>query len=154
METQYSYYHVLFVHFRSYPTYEEWKHSSSDLFSPMSSSSSYPTYEEWKLLFCLDIVFLYFVLILPMRNGNALKMEKKRKLLERSYPTYEEWKLKISVISSIFFSGSYPTYEEWKLFVTGMTGTGKSVLILPMRNGNRYRKVIAGIHWDMFLSYL
>ena len=60
----------LFPIFRSYPTYEEWKH-------PISSTTdgllyrSYPTYEEWKpnpFMFGLD------------RNWG-------------SYPTYEEWKL-------------------------------------------------------------
>ena len=35
------------------------------------------------------------VLILPMRNGNRLKMQKlEKKILKRSYPTYEEWKQK------------------------------------------------------------
>jgi len=36
---------------------------------------------------------------------------------------------------------SYPTYEEWKLtwFRMGIP-TEKEVLILPMRNGNMFRK--------------
>jgi len=31
----------------SYPTYEEWKHSSPQL-DVIGYESSYPTYEEWK----------------------------------------------------------------------------------------------------------
>ena len=136
METQYSYYHVLFVHFRSYPTYEEWKHSSSDLFSPMSSSSSYPTYEEWKL--CqTGILFQPIPLFLSYLWG----MET---ILQLPYPTYSN------------NHRSYPTYEEWKLekwinifcciFI---------VLILPMRNGNNFPLSWAKCNMPAwFLSYL
>ena len=34
--------------FRSYPTYEEWKHMKAVLPIP-GLAGSYPTYEEWKL---------------------------------------------------------------------------------------------------------
>ena len=78
----------------SYPTYEEWKPSSLNQ-RGFPSIGSYPTYEEWKLVSLLFIFFdslfeflsylwgmetginnhfllppFYFVLILPMRNGN------------------------------------------------------------------------------------
>ena len=33
--------------------------------------SSYPTYEEWKLPSFKQALYLFLVLILPMRNGNA-----------------------------------------------------------------------------------
>ena len=36
------------ISLRSYPTYEEWKHSNSN--SNNNIDRSYPTYEEWKLL--------------------------------------------------------------------------------------------------------
>ena len=59
-------------HISSYPTYEEWK--LYVLFCvQILQKSSYPTYEEWKLK-CDIVIFLtmYKVLILPMRNGNAV----------------------------------------------------------------------------------
>ena len=56
----------------------------------------------------------FCVLILPMRNGNSMKLKR----------------------SGILNSGSYPTYEEWKPnFIFTNFNTSK-VLILPMRNGN------------------
>ena len=59
--------------FRSYPTYEEWKHFSISL---------------------ITFYLLFQVLILPMRNGNDIP-----EIIfispsgKSSYPTYEEWKL-------------------------------------------------------------
>jgi len=48
---------------------------------------------------------------------------------------------KNSVLLWFVFFCSYPTYEEWKLtwFRMGIP-TEKEVLILPMRNGNMFRK--------------
>ena len=78
---------------------------------------SYPTYEEWKLNriignnSCVYILVLILpmrngnwvkmilkglrsgiVLILPMRNGNPIFPTSRLKRLISSYPTYEEWK--------------------------------------------------------------
>ena len=58
---------------RPYPTYEEWKLVGSFKFLE-TKKSSYPTYEEWKHFFCVvKSPKIYFVLILPMRNGNLQK---------------------------------------------------------------------------------
>jgi len=57
---------------RSYPTYEEWKHSILRKVE-MLENSSYPTYEEWKLYQSEKFLESCFVLILPMRNGNVDK---------------------------------------------------------------------------------
>jgi len=76
----------------SYPTYEEWKHSTR---KPrfIFINCSYPTYEEWK-----------------PKTKDEIKT-----ILSRSYPTYEEWKQFLSNSFVIARSSSYPTYEEWKL---------------------------------------
>ena len=60
---------ILVTRHCSYPTYEEWKPAQpSDLY--ISFISSYPTYEEWKLGYTYNRKLFFFVLILPMRNGN------------------------------------------------------------------------------------
>ena len=99
----------------SYPTYEEWKPGSVK-FSILVLYSSYPTYEEWKpILIYSTTEFSEMVLILPMRNGNPIKL---RRL-------------------SVWFFCSYPTYEEWKqAFCVECSYSNVIVLILPMRNGN------------------
>ena len=53
-----------------------------------------------------------------------------------SYPTYEEWKLAEPVSGEIRSSRSYPTYEEWKPSHIDLGIRKRTVLILPMRNGN------------------
>ena len=71
-------------------------------------------------------------------------METKCELIVRcgfiicSYPTYEEWKLAITGVKNVDIKNrSYPTYEEWKLCIYKIDcGEDKTVLILPMRNGN------------------
>ena len=82
---------------RSYPTYEEWKHEPVKFLDHAMDASSYPTYEEWKPgsifhnfilitsflsylwgmeTFIWDIIYWQIlVLILPMRNGNKIKMK-------------------------------------------------------------------------------
>ena len=80
------------IHSRSYPTYEEWKH---EIYAKCRPSR-------------------YFVLILPMRNGNT----------GEPVPTH------------IPGFGSYPTYEEWKQQNHRGYQRLFCVLILPMRNGN------------------
>ena len=76
----------------SYPTYEEWKpypfryilyfiarflsylwgmETFHQMRSRRETPCSYPTYEEWKQYFYFFLFYrIYFVLILPMRNGN------------------------------------------------------------------------------------
>ena len=98
----------------SYPTYEEWKLRSNSPNRPRGSSGSYPTYEEWKHDYVLYGNAMWYVLILPMRNGNYIIISDLNRSLSSSYPTYEEWKL-----GKILY------------FVTHIC-----VLILPMRNGN------------------
>ena len=56
---------------------------TKDVLERARKDGSYPTYEEWKQDTDLKKAIEEYVLILPMRNGNALKMKKKRKLLER-----------------------------------------------------------------------
>ena len=82
----------VFLYLRSYPTYEEWKpfndwQTRKKIWKFLSYLwgmetlqihhnnrrvlSSYPTYEEWKLSTSSPcLIFLFIVLILPMRNGN------------------------------------------------------------------------------------
>ena len=59
----------------------------------------------------------FFVLILPMRNGNKCTSKTVPSSNSCSYPTYEEWKHQFPwfpfLIPPLFCS--YPTYEEWKL---------------------------------------
>ena len=55
------------------------------------------------------------VLILPMRNGNAVVAKAITIDSSGSYPTYEEWKqITFCHKYNIIIFRSYPTYEEWK----------------------------------------
>jgi len=55
----------------SYRTYEEWKRIYTTQFSIHISLCSYRTYEEWKLEWSGEwVAVVYFVLTVPMRNGN------------------------------------------------------------------------------------
>jgi len=83
--------------------------------------SSYPTYEEWK----------------------RESISRRRFFGGCSYPTYEEWKQFNIFPASVPFRGSYPTYEEWKRNLYGDATKTASVLILPMRNGNVVRFILA-----------
>ena len=58
----------------SYPTYEEWKRFLNKKLPSDANKSSYPTYEEWKRIRNGSTLYksAYFVLILPMRNGNNI----------------------------------------------------------------------------------
>jgi len=51
METKRRGYLCIFFPYRSYPTYEEWKHGDEYNRYVEAYFSSYPTYEEWKLIF-------------------------------------------------------------------------------------------------------
>ena len=77
---------------------------------------SYPTYEEWKPFF-KTIIFYFGV--------------------PSSYPTYEEWKQYMCQGLCPGSQCSYPTYEEWKHKSMFKLLKCVSVLILPMRNGNK-----------------
>ena len=78
--------------------------------------SSYPTYEEWKpTYFCGNINADFFVLILPMRNGNIYSG--------------------INMIANYQFL-SYLWGMETHKDCTNWAGIWFWVLILPMRNGN------------------
>ena len=100
----------------SYPTYEEWKHYCWKHNERNWSHGSYPTYEEWKQIITTCCSNFYWVLILPMRNGNNLPHILTCMCELSSYPTYEEWKLLLFFFSkSKTKDSSYPTYEEWKL---------------------------------------
>ncbi len=71
-----------------------------------------------------------------MRNGNGKFLTDKNNAISSSYPTYEEWKLAEPVSGEIRSSRSYPTYEEWKPSHIDLGIRKRTVLILPMRNGN------------------
>ena len=102
--------------YRSYPTYEEWKPSSSPVTSLKPNMSSYPTYEEWKPISMISIPNTSFVLILPMRNGNFVPF------LYLFFILFSVLILPMrngnlglgSVVAPGAFASSYPTYEEWK----------------------------------------
>ena len=95
------------------------------LFRCLRCFCSYPTYEEWKLCFFVQVRYYFFVLILPMRNGNGSNCLNSSVRLLSSYPTYEEWKHLPKKISYTLSFGSYPTYEEWKL-------SSKSIALHPL----------------------
>jgi len=89
-----------------------------------------------------------------MRNGNISNiLQIIFATLFCSYPTYEEWKPRIE--TAYFFTSfysSYPTYEEWKQQIIVLIQNGKTyVLILPMRNGNKFD--IANDDWVISCSY-
>ena len=180
-----------------YPTYKEWKHSCSAIYSSYFQPF-YPTYKEWKLrLFqkCLRILTRLF--ILPIRNGNyfwkfivcfralpfyptykewkpppSLPPEQALEpfyptykewkhhilflhqiLLDPFYPTYKEWKRKIGISIVLVPLPFYPTYKEWKHFLYQLFFSLFFLFILPIRNGNelgleKIKKIMN------FLSYL
>ena len=105
-----------FLHFRSYPTYEEWKQIVSRFCTFLSDFGSYPTYEEWKPIWSYFPTIGFFVLILPMRNGNLA--------------LYSEFGTIITVLILPMRNGN-DFYEKVLEYLD------IKVLILPMRNGNR-----------------
>ena len=102
------------------------------------SNSSYPTYEEWKrwrIAKASVTAYQFLSYLWGMETEKSISSKHARMLC--SYPTYEEWKHSLHVL--LFLSiqlRSYPTYEEWKLKLIWHSPWLKSVLILPMRNGN------------------
>ncbi len=88
-------------------------------------------------------------------------METQHQLLERrlifgrSYRTYEEWKHAFEFPNQPWIIRSYRTYEEWKLteLLTKYSET-KSVLTVPMRNGNPLGKLTGNCIIPSFLPYL
>ncbi len=116
---------------------------------------SYPTYEEWKPIFAFfNTIIFYFVLILPMRNGNQ-----KRAAMQAVHPGVLILPMRNGnrmVGTPCFEHGksSYPTYEEWKRLPMQQHKCGLLVLILPMRNGNKNSSIIKTSLNFGFLSYL
>jgi len=145
------------VKLSSYRTYEEWKRSGSTKGMRLKICS-YRTYEEWKLGVVGGWRDEWYVLTVPMRNGNILslylthyrlsvltvpmrngnKMQSWSMFLGNlsSYRTYEEWKLADPGCSHIHPNSSYRTYEEWKLMKVKSAILNLWVLTVPMRNGN------------------
>jgi len=121
----------------SYRTYEEWKHHFNDRLYVKLMASSYRTYEEWKHhLFSVNN-FPFYVLTVPMRNGNYPLTSFVMLTPPRSYRTYEEWKLDDNGFNVSERLGSYRTYEEWKHISKHQSIIFCcSVLTVPMRNGN------------------
>jgi len=145
METWSNIYHLKRSGIRSYPTYEEWKQQEKCGVMVYENIRSYPTYEEWKLFLHATIVFLTFVLILPMRNGNKDCIEEEVDMAGCSYPTYEEWKRSCMMRPKSNVLSSYPTYEEWKPeYLMSLSEEEEKVLILPMRNGNKVKQFFLG----------
>ena len=66
-------------------------------------------------IFCLQLpTLLDFVLILPMRNGNRLKMQKlEKKILVLILPM-RNGNYRPEYYQEVGLESSYPTYEEWK----------------------------------------
>jgi len=62
-----------------------------------------------------------------------------------SYRTYEEWKPGSSGTGKTTYASSYRTYEEWKLEYGFSHMNSKSVLTVPMRNGNDMKSIILAI---------
>ena len=56
----------------------------------------------------------FFVLTVPMRNGNVHNVFSGSRICEGSYRTYEEWKLYEAIQENPRSISSYRTYEEWK----------------------------------------
>ena len=91
-----------------------------------------------------------------MRNGNQLWGLHQILPCQSSYPTYEEWKPGNALPFNQRTFSSYPTYEEWKQdgAQSNVIVDTRSVLILPMRNGNYDLLTSAISEIDLFLSYL
>ena len=87
--------------------------------------------------YAIVLIVVLWVLILPMRNGNFSLFLFASISFTSSYPTYEEWKRFILASVRQEKYCSYPTYEEWKLETATVSYNFWSVLILPMRNGNK-----------------
>ncbi len=163
--------------FRSYPTYEEWKQSTSSSSNKQwQKFLSYLWGMETSFLQLLLLVLLLFLSYLWGMETYVFETSVREHF--GSYPTYEEWKPSISFFFSIFSAiSSYPTYEEWKLGqnLGGLLGCKCSyptyeewkhttstigcisfikVLILPMRNGNNSFGQSFAFGLKLFLSYL
>ena len=72
-----------------------------------------------------------------MRNGNYADSAEPARIEESSYPTYEEWKLinlrNLSFIKTVLI---LPMRNGNPFIFTCISFMGFKVLILPMRNGN------------------
>ena len=82
---------------------------------------------------------VWFVLILPMRNGNKSSPSNTREASSNQVLILPMRNGNLLLLFQSFFSslsGSYPTYEEWKHDYVLYGNAMWYVLILPMRNGN------------------
>ena len=96
-----------------YPTYKEWKLRLA-WWSDCLFQTFYPTYKEWKRPEYTGGLFVIYLFILPIRNGNCIFIKKRWNLLT-FYPTYKEWKLSnFPILYSSTPKSFYPTYKEWK----------------------------------------
>ena len=78
--------------------------------------------------------FLSYLWGMETRSKKILRSED---FSDCSYPTYEEWKRLQKLYNKHHTQSSYPTYEEWKPSnLEQLYSCFRSVLILPMRNGN------------------
>ena len=101
-----------------------------------SNYRSYRTYEEWKHLLNTSYALQQqSVLTVPMRNGNT-NWQAADAVSKGSYRTYEEWKLASHTASATVCISSYRTYEEWKPTSGSLSFFTIIVLTVPMRNGN------------------
>ncbi len=100
----------------SYRTYEEWKQTQKIWQLYRGMFRSYRTYEEWKHKNkAITPAFIYFVLTVPMRNGN---------IFHKSSP-------------EIAFLEFLPYLWGMETSVTSMKNVSThKVLTVPMRNGN------------------
>ena len=93
--------------------------------------SSYPTYEEWKLVLECFFVYLFNVLILPMRNGNFVILVTR---------------VRFYLVLILPMRNGNCNLSYWRK-------DDFAVLILPLRNGNPFSQRIF-ITPSAFLSYL
>jgi len=121
----------------SYRTYEEWKLRDED--TAWHCGTTFLPY-LWGMETCFWPFFkylLFFVLTVPMRNGNLLKRLGEACLC-RFLPYL--WGMETSIwkyTRKAWITSSYRTYEEWKRSLVSLLFVGiSSVLTVPMRNGN------------------
>jgi len=133
---------MLWALLSSYRTYEEWKPVKAPT-SPQENFCSYRTYEEWKQ-YCSNIssALTFFVLTVPMRNGNAGWLgvhipEMEVLTVPMRNGNFEGTDAPHPVSSA----RSYRTYEEWKLPSPLFALIQLAVLTVPMRNGNEVSQI-------------
>ena len=114
----------------SYRTYEEWKHSFTDVVPVVPFVSSYRTYEEWKRRSVCCVRLSICVLTVPMRNGNTAEVDKLRESLQVLTVPMRNGNRFFVFGVALPCSRSYRTYEEWKL-LPGSPNKWVTMLFLP-----------------------